>query len=134
MAMDDAAPKPNMTNRVAIEYSRTHPPKAVQASIIAAKVKTPQAIDRTACMVSEKPGSRPREVMGKTTWVKNPMTAVAISSGPTARRLRLRPANAQSPTASAARSTLWAVMTASITGRTGDPRAVSSLIHWSLKL
>jgi hypothetical protein len=25
-------------------------------------------------------------------------------------------------------------MTATIKGRTGDPKAVSSLIHWSLKL
>jgi hypothetical protein len=73
-------------------------------------------------------GSIPREVIGNTTWVKNPTIDEAVSNGPTQRRLLLRPADLQIPTPNAATSRPWAVIAASIKGRTGEPRAVSSLM------
>ena len=77
------------------------------------------------CMVSVKLGSIHRELIGDTTWVKNPTIDDAISNGPTQRRFLLRPTDYQIPTPNAATSRPWAVITASIKGRTGEPRAVS---------
>jgi hypothetical protein len=122
----DSAEEPTMTTRLAIENHRNHPRIATAASRIATLMPMPHTALAAPCIQSEEVGSSHRDVIGKKAeGVRCDQDHARPAQAPV---LRISPAR-QTPIPKAIRNRSWIVMTVSIPGRTGEPVAVSSLIH-----
>ena len=82
------------------------------------------------CIVSLNPASIRRELMANTVWVGKPTRPAATMRAPAERRL-VHSVDRQIATPMTITSSPWIRMTVTITGRTGEPKALSSLIAWS---
>ena len=107
---------------------RNHPRYATAESTIIATTRTLNTADSAMCIVSLNPVAMSRELIAQMVWVVSPTTTKSTTSRIPIHRRLLGVATRRMPTPNASNSTLWTRITVTISGRTGDPNALSSLI------